>query len=54
MLIGALLAHCASGTDVLPKPEPPFQGKIDPSRDKSSPAWPQRTSASKGAPNVPL
>jgi arylsulfatase A-like enzyme len=40
--------------DVLPKPDSPFKGKIDPSRDKSSPDWPQRTSARKGAPNVVL
>jgi arylsulfatase len=31
-----------------------FKGKIDPSRDKSSPDWPKRTSARKGAPNVVL
>jgi arylsulfatase A-like enzyme len=29
-------------------------GRIDPSRDKSSPDWPKRPSATKGAPNVVL
>ena len=52
-----LLAFSAAtiwAADVLPKPDAAFQGKIDPSRDKSSPAWPQRPSAPKGAPNVVL
>jgi arylsulfatase A-like enzyme len=40
--------------DVLPKADPPFKGKIDPSRDQSKPDWPQRTVARKGAPNVVL
>ncbi|MGC9948383.1 MAG: arylsulfatase [Bryobacteraceae bacterium] len=40
--------------DVLPKPDPAFKGKIDPSRDKSTPDWPRRTGARKGAPNVVL
>jgi hypothetical protein len=40
--------------DVLPKPDPIFKGKIDPSRDKSSADWPQRPNARKGAPNVVL
>jgi arylsulfatase A-like enzyme len=39
---------------VLPKLDPAFHGKIDPSRDKSSPDWPQRPGAPKGAPNVVL
>jgi len=40
--------------DVLPKPDPAFKGTIDPSRDKSSPDWPQRPAVKKGAPNVVL
>jgi arylsulfatase len=40
--------------DDLPKPDPAFRGKIDPSRDKASPDWPQRTGARKGAPNIVL
>jgi arylsulfatase A-like enzyme len=57
-LAGGLLtlsaASIAIAADTLPKPEPAFKGKIDPSRDKSSPDWPQRPGASKGAPNVVL
>jgi hypothetical protein len=58
LAIGALLALSAGAiraADVLPKPDSAFKGKIDPSRDKSSPDWPQRPSAPrKGAPNVVL
>jgi arylsulfatase A-like enzyme len=57
VVTGGMLALSAAmiwAADVLPKPDPPFKGKIDPSRDKSSPDWPQRTSARKGAPNVVL
>ena len=50
----ALGAGAAYAADALPHPDPQFKGKIDPSRDKSSPDWPQRPSASKGAPNVIL
>jgi arylsulfatase A-like enzyme len=50
----ALGAAAGYGADVLPRPDPAFKGKIDPSRDKSTPAWPQRPSAKKGAPNVVL
>jgi arylsulfatase A-like enzyme len=56
-ITGALLALSASflwAADALPKPDTPFQGKIDPSRDKSKPDWPQRPTAPKGAPNVIL
>jgi arylsulfatase A-like enzyme len=54
LIILAFSAATIWAADVLPKPDPAFQGKIDPSRDKSSPAWPQRPSAPKGAPNVVL
>jgi arylsulfatase A-like enzyme len=50
----ALGAAAGYAADTLPRPDPPFKGKIDPSRDKSSPDWPQRPSAPKGAPNVIL
>ena len=50
----ALSVAATWAADVLPKPDPSFKGKIDLSRDKSSPDWPQRTSARKGAPNVVL
>jgi len=49
-----LLSPLTWAQDVLPKPDPAFKGKIDPSRDKSSPDWPQRAGARKGAPNVVL
>ncbi len=50
------IALCAAAgyADSLPKPDPEFKGKIDPSRDKSTPDWPQRPTAPKGAPNVIL
>jgi len=57
VILLALLTLAAStvwGADALPKPDSTFQGKIDPSRDKSSPDWPKRPSASKGVPNVVL
>jgi arylsulfatase A-like enzyme len=55
-LISGLVACAGVGVaqDVLPKPDPPFQGRIDASRDKSTPAWPLRPAARKGAPNVVL
>ena len=49
-----LSAACARAADALPKPDADFKGKIDPSRDKSTPDWPQRPVAPKGAPNVIL
>ena len=48
------LAALSWAADSLPKPDPAFQGKIDPSRDKSKPDWPVRPGAPKGAPNVVL
>jgi len=55
-VIGGLLWLAATiwAADALPRPDSPFQGKIDPSRDKSKPDWPQRPAAAKGAPNVIL
>jgi hypothetical protein len=50
----ALGAADAYAADALPRPDPQFKGKIDPSRDKSSPDWPQRPRPPKGAPNVIL
>jgi arylsulfatase len=40
--------------EVLPKPEAPFAGVIDPDRTKSKPDWPKPATAPKGAPNVVL
>jgi arylsulfatase len=39
---------------VLPKPPAPFRGKIDVSRDKSTPDWPETVKAPAGAPNIVL
>src|ERR1700722_15800287 len=53
--IGMLsLAGAACAQDALPKADSPFRGAIDVNRDKSTPDWPQRPAASKGAPNVVL
>ncbi len=49
----AMTAHQAAG-ETLPKPPPPFTGKIDPSRHKAVPAWPGDITAPAGAPNVVL
>jgi len=54
LIVWALSASSVWAADPLPKPDSPFQGKIDPSRDKSKPDWPQRPTAPKGAPNVVL
>jgi arylsulfatase len=39
---------------VLPKPERPFAGKLDRDVRRATPAWPEKTVAPKGAPNVLL
>jgi arylsulfatase len=49
--LGGQNAHAAES---LPKPDPPFTGTIDVSRDKSVPAWPEGIKAPKGAPNIVL
>jgi arylsulfatase A-like enzyme len=52
LLLGSLpmLSHA----EVLPHPDPSFNGKVDPSRDKSTPDWPHGPKAPAGAPNVVL
>jgi arylsulfatase A-like enzyme len=40
--------------EVLPKPPPPFQGKIEASSDKSVPDWPAVPKAPRGAPSIVL
>jgi arylsulfatase A-like enzyme len=52
--LAALYTAAIWAADVLPKPDPAFKGKIDASRDKSSPDWPRRPTVKKGAPNVVL
>jgi len=49
-----LTMKVALATESLPKPPPPFTGKIDPSRNKARPAWPAEAAAPAGAPNVVL
>lgn len=41
-----------SAGEALPRPPAPFAGAIDPSREKSVPAWPESARAKEGAPNV--
>jgi arylsulfatase len=56
-LIGiAVLANAAPapGQDVLPRPEPPFRGKIERTAKDSTPDFPKGVTAPKGAPNVLL
>jgi arylsulfatase A-like enzyme len=52
----ATLPHTASSqnTNVLPKPEPPFQGRIGRTRSESTPDFPKMVEAPAGAPNVLL
>jgi arylsulfatase A-like enzyme len=49
-----LLEGAASAQDVLPKPDPPFRGKVDVRVANSTPDWPGLVTAPKGAPNVIL
>ena len=42
------------GSDVLPKPQPPFNGKIGRTAKESTPDFPKGIEAPKGAPNVLL
>jgi arylsulfatase len=51
--ISFCLLRVATAQD-LPKPPPPFTGRIDPSRQKSVPAWPGEVTAPAGAPNIVL
>src|SRR5262245_931157 len=48
------LATPLSAAEVLPKPEPPFQGKIGRTAKDSTPDFPKGIEAPKGAPNVLL
>jgi arylsulfatase A-like enzyme len=49
LLIPALAS--AAG-ESLPYPPQPFAGKLDPSAEKSTPAWPKEVKAPKSAPNI--
>jgi len=48
------LATSVFGQEVLPKPEPPFQGKIGRTAKDSTPDFPKGVEAPKGAPNILL
>ena len=52
-LLAGIAGH-AYAAEVLPKPEQPFAGVIDPDRAKSKPDFPKNVTAPKGAPNVVL
>jgi len=50
-----IAAHGASfAQEALPKVSPPFAGKVDADRNKSTPDWPQQLKAKSGAPNILL
>ncbi len=53
IIVAGLSSHAAA-QEVLPRPDPPFQGRIAPTRDHAEPAWPQAVHAPAGAPNVVL
>jgi Sulfatase len=47
--------HCkSSAADTLPRPDPPFKGKIAPTVHESTPNWPQHPKATPGDPNIVL
>jgi arylsulfatase A-like enzyme len=50
----ALWTVAIASAQILPQPDPPFQGKVDISPAKSTPDWPKPVTAPKGAPNVVL
>ena len=50
----ALLTLAVAEAQVLPKPDPPFQGKVDINPGNSTPDWPKPVTALKGAPNIVL
>jgi arylsulfatase A-like enzyme len=49
-----LFAMTAGAEEVLPKPEPPFKGKIARTAKESTPDFPKGVEAPKGAPNILL
>lgn len=50
----ALLTLAVAKAQVLPKPDPPFQGKVDINPGNSTPDWPKPATAPSGAPNIVL
>jgi arylsulfatase A-like enzyme len=58
LFVGALaslmLTVSETVAQVLPKPDPPFQGKVDINPGNSTPDWPRPVTAPGGAPNIVL
>lgn len=54
VLILLMVTVSETAAQVLPKPEPPFQGTIDLNPDDSTPDWPEPVTAPNGAPNIVL
>ena len=54
LAVSALLLTAADSNNVLPRPEPPFKGKIARTAKDSMPDFPKGIEAPKGAPNVLL
>src|SRR5262252_6222529 len=54
VVLFATFVHPAGAQDILPKPEPPFKGKIGRTVKESVPDFPKGVEAPKGAPNVLL
>jgi arylsulfatase len=53
-VLALMLTNAAIGQEVLPKPAPPFNGKIGRTVKDSAPDFPKEVEAPKGAPNVLL
>jgi Sulfatase/short chain dehydrogenase len=51
-LLGALFVTSLFGQDILPRPLPEFNGKIEPRASDSKPDFPKPLAAPKGAPNI--
>src|SRR5499427_6415909 len=54
LALGATFTLATEAEEVLPKPEPPFSGKIGRTAKESTPDFPKAIEAPKGAPNVLL
>ena len=52
LLLACLLPGAARGQDVLPRPEPPFEGVVERTLAGSKPEWRKPVAAPRGAPNV--
>src|SRR5262245_31078402 len=53
-VLGAAAALPLGAQEILPRPQPPFKGKIAPTAKESTPDFPKGIEAPKGAPNVLL